>query len=118
MKTLELADGGMLLYDEAFLPPDLSDRYFVELRDTSAWEQKRAAFGHMQPRLTVSYGDEGITYSYSGTENKALPWTQTLLEVKRKIEAVQGKYNSCLLNRYLRWLRRSSAHKQGTRTRQ
>jgi alkylated DNA repair dioxygenase AlkB len=100
MKTLELADGGILLYDEAFLPPDLADRYFVELRDTSAWEQKRAAFGHMQPRLTASYGDKGITYFYSGTQNKALPWTETLLEIKRKIEAVQGKYNYCLLNRY------------------
>ena len=36
MATLELADGGILLYDDTFLPPDLADRYFVELRDTSA----------------------------------------------------------------------------------
>ena len=100
MITVELADGGILLYNEGFLPPDLADRYFVELRDTSAWEQKRAAFGHMQPRLTASYGDQGITYYYSGTENKSLPWTETLLEIKRKIEAVQGTYNYCLLNRY------------------
>ena len=54
----------------------------------------------MQPRLTASYGDEGITYRYSGTENVALPWTATLLEIKQKIEAVQGEYNYCLLNRY------------------
>ena len=66
----------------------------------SAWEQKPGVFGHLQPRLTASYGDEGITYRYSGTENKALPWTATLLEIKRKIEAVQGEYNYCLLNRY------------------
>ncbi len=100
MKTIELADGGILLYDDAFLPPDLADKYFVELRDESAWEQKAAVFGHMQPRLTASYGDEGISYRYSGTENKALPWTATLLEIKKKIEAVQGQYNYCLLNRY------------------
>ena len=30
----------------------------------------------------------------------ALPWTATLLEIKEKIEAVQGEYNYCLLNRY------------------
>ena len=100
MESIELADGGILLYDDAFLLPDVADRYFVELRDTSAWEQKKAVFGHMQPRLTASYGDDGLTYSYSGTENKALPWTPTLLEIKRKIEAVQGRYNYCLLNRY------------------
>jgi alkylated DNA repair dioxygenase AlkB len=70
------------------------------LQDSSAWEQKQAAFGHMQPRLTASYGDEGVIYRYSGTQNVALPWTSTLLEIKRKIEAVQGRYNYCLLNRY------------------
>ena len=46
MDTLDLADGGLLLYEEAFLPADLADRYFVELRDTAPWEQKKAAFGH------------------------------------------------------------------------
>jgi len=100
LDTIELADGGLLLYDEAFLPPGLSDRYFVELRDHSAWEQKPGVFGHMQPRLTASYGDEFVTYRYSGTVNVALPWTDTLLEIKQKIEAVQGSYNYCLLNRY------------------
>jgi alkylated DNA repair dioxygenase AlkB len=100
METVELIDGGVLLYDEAFLPPDLADRYFVELRDHCAWDQKPGVFGHMQPRLTASYGDEGVTYRYSGTVNIALPWTPTLLEIKEKIEAVQGEYNYCLLNRY------------------
>ena len=100
MDTIELTDGGILLYDDAFLPPDIADRYFVELRDHSAWEQKPASFGHLQPRLTASYGDEGVTYRYSGTVNKALPWTKTLLEIKHKIEDVQGQYNYCLLNRY------------------
>src|SRR6478672_4560522 len=100
MDTLELADGGLLLYEAAFLPADLADRYFAELRDTAPWEQKEAAFGHKQPRLTASYGDDGVTYFYSGTENKALPWTHTLLEIKRQIEAVRGEYNYCLLNRY------------------
>jgi alkylated DNA repair dioxygenase AlkB len=54
----------------------------------------------MQPRLPSSYGDEGVTDRYSGTDNVALPWTATLLEIKEKIEAVKGEYNYCLLNRY------------------
>ena len=100
METIELTDGGLLLFDEAFLPPELANRYFAELRDNCVWEQKPGVFGHMQPRLTASYGDEGVTYRYSGTVNVSLPWTSTLLEIKEKIEAVQGSYNYCLLNRY------------------
>ncbi len=100
MDTIGLADGGILLYDEAFLPADLAERYFAELRDTAPWEQKKAGFGHLQPRLTASYGDDGVTYRYSGTVNVALPWTPTLLEIKQRIEAVRGRYNYCLLNRY------------------
>lgn len=100
METFELADGGMLLYDDAFLPTGFAQHCFIELRDKSAWEQKPASFGRLQPRLTASYGDEGTTYFYSGTENKALPWTATLREIKEKIEAIKGQYNYCLLNRY------------------
>ena len=100
MDTIELADGGLLLYDEAFLPADLAGRYFVELRDAAPWEQKRAAFGRPQPRLTAAYGDEGVTYAYSGTVNRAAPWTPALLDIKRRVEAVRGRYNYCLLNRY------------------
>ena len=100
MDIIELADGGVLLYDKTFLSSDLANRYFVELRDTLAWEQKPAVFGHMQPRLTASYGDLGVTYRYSGTVNVALTWTATLLEIKEKIEAVHGEFNYCLLNRY------------------
>lgn len=100
MDTIELADGGLLLYDDAFLPPDLAGRYFTELRDTAPWEQKKVGFGHWQPRLTSSYGDDGVTYFYSGTVNRAVPWTPTLLEIKQRLEAVRGRYNYCLLNRY------------------
>ncbi|MEZ6126788.1 MAG: alpha-ketoglutarate-dependent dioxygenase AlkB [Planctomycetaceae bacterium] len=99
-ETIELTDGGILIYKKAFLSGELSDRYFVDVRDNCSWEQKPGIFGHMQPRLTASYGDEGVTYRYSGTVNVAQPWTPTLLAIKRKIEAVLGRYNYCLLNRY------------------
>lgn len=100
MQTIELTDGGILHYDPAFLPSDVAGRYFAELRDQCAWEQKPGIFGHMQPRLIASYGEPGIVYRYSGQDYVALPWTPTLLEIKEKIEAVQGRYNYCLLNRY------------------
>jgi alkylated DNA repair dioxygenase AlkB len=100
IERIELRDGGLLLYDDTFLTPGHADSYFENLMDHCNWEQKPGIFGYMQPRLIASYGDEGITYKYSGVENVALPWITMLLEIKKKIEAVQGEYNYCLLNRY------------------
>ena len=54
----------------------------------------------MQPRLIASYGDAGVTYRYSGVLNVALPWTPSLLQIKNKIEAIDGNFNYCLMNRY------------------
>lgn len=100
IETIQLRDGGILRYAKAFLPIKLADEYFSKIQEGCIWEQKPGIFGHMQPRLIASYGNEGITYRYSGTLNVALPWTPTLLAIKRKIEAVEGRYNYCLLNRY------------------
>lgn len=100
METIRLRDGGVLLFDDAFLSKEVADRYFERVRDECVWEQKPGIFGHMQPRLIASYGDPGVTYRYSGIDNAALPWTDTLLKIKERIEAVQGEYNYCLLNRY------------------
>ncbi len=58
MQTHKLTDGGILLYDDAFLPPDLASKYFTELLEQTPWEQKPGVFGHLQPRLTASYGDD------------------------------------------------------------
>ena len=100
MRNIELTDGGILVYDPHFLPSDIADQYFVKLRVECAWEQKQGVFGHMQPRLIASYGESGIVYRYSGRDNVSLPWTPTLLEIKAKVEAIQGDYNYCLLNLY------------------
>lgn len=100
MDTIELADGGILLYEFAFLSSELADRYYIKLRDECVWEQKPGLFGWMQPRLIASYGDAGISYRYSGRDYAALPWTITLLEIKKKMQEIQGSYNYCLLNRY------------------
>jgi hypothetical protein len=55
---------------------------------------------HPRPVNAYSYGDDGITYRYSGSDYSALPWTPTLLEIKARIEEVYGNYNYCLLNLY------------------
>lgn len=100
METIELQDGGILVYAEKYFSDAVADRYFVALRDECRWEQRPGIFGYMQPRLICSYGDPGISYRYSGADYPALPWSRALLEIKAQVEAVLGKYNYCLLNRY------------------
>ena len=54
-----------------------------------------------QPRLTAWYGDNGINYTYSGIQLVALPWTDTLIDIKNRIEKFAGTdFNSVLLNYY------------------
>ena len=54
-----------------------------------------------QPRLIAWYGDVGKNYTYSGINLSPLPWTQALLDIKRRVEAVaRTDFNSVLLNYY------------------
>ena len=55
----------------------------------------------MQPRLTALYGDEGISYSYSGITMEPIPWSKTLLEIKGKVEELaEARFSHVLLNFY------------------
>ena len=54
-----------------------------------------------QPRLIAWYGDKGADYTYSGIHHAPLPWTETLLDIKDRVEKVAGtSFNSVLLNYY------------------
>jgi alkylated DNA repair dioxygenase AlkB len=53
------------------------------------------------PRLIAWYGDKGANYTYSGIHHAPLPWTDTLLDIKKRVEKVAGtNFNSVLLNYY------------------
>ena len=54
-----------------------------------------------QPRLIAWYGDAGMNYTYSGLQLTPLPWTETLLDIKSRVQAVaRTDFNSVLLNYY------------------
>jgi alkylated DNA repair dioxygenase AlkB len=54
-----------------------------------------------QPRLIAWYGDAGMNYTYSGIQLTPLPWTETLLDIKSRVEAAaRTDFNSVLLNYY------------------
>ncbi len=102
-QNLDLPDAEVFFYPAFFSAPE-ADRLLRELRDSTAWQQDTMKmFGKTMnlPRLTAWYGDEGTRYTYSGIENVPLPWTPSLLVVKRAVEPPSGVvFNSVLLNRY------------------
>lgn len=100
MDTYPLADGGLVRFDPHFLSRDEADACFAALRNGCVWEQKPGLFGRMQPRLITSYGEPGLTYRYSGVTNVARPWLPEMVQLRDRLEAVDGRYNFCLLNLY------------------
>ena len=56
---------------------------------------------HNVPRKQASYGDDGLTYTFSGTTVSAKPWTPFLKELRDALSTKIGKYfNFVLVNRY------------------
>jgi alkylated DNA repair dioxygenase AlkB len=81
-----------------------SERYFKILLDTINWKQDAMKFYGKEvklPRLTAWYGTSVKDYSYSGIENKPVPMTRELLEIKSRVENESSfRFNSVLLNLY------------------
>jgi alkylated DNA repair dioxygenase AlkB len=101
MEQIEMADGGIVVFDPHFLCAAQADPLFEVLKTDVPWRQEKTRWGNAFPRLTAWYADAGLTYSYSGVTHDALPWTAALTEVRRRVEAVAGApFNSLLLNYY------------------
>lgn len=103
VQSFSLPDADITYYPE-FFPPAESDHLFSELLNNTRWGQGRIRlYGkfYPEPRLTAWHGDEGMIYSYSGLTLHPLPWTETLLEIKARVDAAAGvEFNSVLLNLY------------------
>jgi alkylated DNA repair dioxygenase AlkB len=102
-ERLPLRDADIRYYP-CFFEQETAERYFQTLLRETAWEQRTLlVYGHRhpEPRLTAWYGDEGASYSYSGTTRHPKPWTPLLREIKSRVEHAAGiRYNSLLLNMY------------------
>lgn len=95
-----IRDGGLLLYDAAFLEPAVAASLFQHLIDSAPWRQERGRLGPF-PRLTAWYAEGGLSYSYSGVTHVAEPWTPPLADLKTRLEQVcNARFNSALVNRY------------------
>jgi alkylated DNA repair dioxygenase AlkB len=91
-------------FHAAWLEQAMSDILFSQLKENLAWRQDTITlYGkqHLVPRLQAWYGDPEAQYEYSGIPLVPLPWTDELLDLKKRCETVTGKrFNSVLANWY------------------
>jgi alkylated DNA repair dioxygenase AlkB len=102
-EALRMPDADVTMY-RAFFKGAEADRLFQTLLRHTDWEQKKIRiYGKYVdlPRLTAWYGDPGKSYSYSGISMHPNPWTETLLEIKDRVDSeTQLRFNSVLLSLY------------------
>lgn len=95
---------GEYIYVQNFFNKKEADAYFKILLDSIEWKQESMNMYGKQvnfPRLSAWYGEKETSYRFSGITFSPLPWTQELVEIKKKIEPkAQTLFNSVLLNRY------------------
>jgi alkylated DNA repair dioxygenase AlkB len=99
-----LPRNGTADFHKEFLSQRDADFYFKSLRTDVQWKQEKIRiFGReiQQPRLTASFADRGVEYSYSGLKLKSSDWTDELLELRRRVKEASGfDFNTALLNLY------------------
>lgn len=83
---------------------DQPDYFYERLKEEINWQHDQAMiFGKLihTKRKVAWYGDAPFEYTYSGIQKVASPWNDTLLQLKKRVEAASGEtFNSCLLNLY------------------
>lgn len=99
-----LPDDGIVQYFGKIMPKIEADHYYSEFLKNISWKNDEAIiFGkHLTTKRKVAwYGDQPFEYSYSNTTKLALPWTSSLIKLKKLIEEKSGEsFNSCLMNLY------------------
>lgn len=98
-----LPDADIIFYPSFFSQRE-SNLLFESLYREIQWQQGQIRlFGKMidEPRQSAFYGDNGLTYTYSGRKQQAKTWVEPLLEIKERVEkCLLIGFNSVLANLY------------------
>lgn len=98
-------DGLIVYKDPLFYSKHEADKLFNQLLNEIIFDDDSyiVIYGKKIkiPRKQTAYGDNGTSYSFSGTTVNARKWTPILLKIKNDVEKMSGKkFNFCLVNYY------------------
>lgn len=100
MKTImKDSTGEIVLFPNYFS----STSPFDKLEGVKLRQESIRLFGKdiLQPRLSALYGDQGVSYKYSGKVFEAIPWSGWLAEMAKTCSMLcETPFNSVLLNYY------------------
>ena len=100
-ERLAIAD---VCYVPGFLSARTADELLAHALADVPWRHERfMLFGRevTAPRLTISYGEAGTAYRYSGVDRPALPWPPPIRRLADDVAAAVGwRFNYVLMNRY------------------
>lgn len=95
---------GEYIHIPLFFNKQEADFYLDNFLRTIKWKQEEMnMYGRTVkfPRLTAWYGENDKPYSFSGITLRPHPWSNELLDIKKRIEPVsKNVFNSVLLNLY------------------
>ena len=99
-----LPQDGVALYYDKIVNDDEVKQLYDALLNNIHWENERVImFGKeiITKRKVAFFSDPSITYSYASKTKIGLPWTDSLLTIKNRVESItKESYNACLLNLY------------------
>ena len=102
-QAFDLPDADVSLL-RGFLSAEEGEQLLRDLIQSVPWRQDTIKiFGkeHLVPRLQQWFGEEGLTYTWSGIQMNPEPWPAVLANVKRRLEEKTGRpFNTALVNRY------------------
>jgi alkylated DNA repair dioxygenase AlkB len=101
--SLKIEDGQLCYFPNAIHTVD-ADAYLSQCIDELPWRQDSIRIAGKIisiPRLQNWFGDQGMSYSYSGIAFAPLPWPDFMLAIKDRVEKIsQHRFNSVLANYY------------------
>jgi alkylated DNA repair dioxygenase AlkB len=96
--------GCQVTYLPTFLTINSADALLQALQQEAPFENEApVVFGKAHPisRASCAFGDDGVSYRYSGIDRPAHPWTPLLRALKEQLEASQrATFNFVLCNLY------------------
>ncbi|NRA72472.1 MAG: alpha-ketoglutarate-dependent dioxygenase AlkB [Gammaproteobacteria bacterium] len=95
---------GVVNYHGTIMSCEMANEFYQYLLNNISWQPDKSLINGqlIETRRHVAwYGEQAYKYRYSNTTKVALPWTEELLAIKKRVEqASQQTFNSCLLNLY------------------